>query len=103
MSIITCDECGGRVSDKAASCPHCGGPIALRDEISQPETTIQSTSKGLKAHNGLALILVCIGFLVMFVPIAAGEEEPPAIGSVLFVAGLVWYIVTRFRIWWNHS
>lgn len=26
--LIQCSECGGSVSDKAASCPHCGCPIA---------------------------------------------------------------------------
>lgn len=28
MALITCPECSGQVSDKAASCPHCGYPIA---------------------------------------------------------------------------
>ena len=27
MALITCPECGGKVSDKAASCPHCGYPM----------------------------------------------------------------------------
>ena len=26
MALITCPECGGNLSDKAASCPHCGCP-----------------------------------------------------------------------------
>lgn len=28
MALITCPECGKEVSDKAASCPNCGNPIA---------------------------------------------------------------------------
>jgi len=28
MSIIKCDECGKDVSDKSASCVHCGAPIS---------------------------------------------------------------------------
>ncbi len=28
MALITCSECGKQVSDKAATCPHCGNPIA---------------------------------------------------------------------------
>lgn len=27
MSLIKCPECGGTVSDTAATCPHCGAPI----------------------------------------------------------------------------
>ena len=28
MALIKCGECGKEVSDKAASCPGCGAPIA---------------------------------------------------------------------------
>lgn len=28
MPLTTCSECGGKVSDKAAVCPHCGCPVA---------------------------------------------------------------------------
>jgi len=27
MALIKCSECSGSVSDKAASCPHCGAPV----------------------------------------------------------------------------
>ena len=26
MALINCTECGKEISDKAASCPHCGAP-----------------------------------------------------------------------------
>lgn len=32
MALVTCNECGGKVSDKAESCPHCGCPIAVAAE-----------------------------------------------------------------------
>ena len=28
MALFRCSECGGTVSDRAASCPHCGAPTA---------------------------------------------------------------------------
>jgi hypothetical protein len=28
MALIKCPECGKEISDKAASCPHCGIPNA---------------------------------------------------------------------------
>ena len=27
MALVECKECGGKVSDKAAACPHCGSPV----------------------------------------------------------------------------
>lgn len=27
MAIISCKECGGQVSDTAATCPHCGAAV----------------------------------------------------------------------------
>ena len=27
MALINCKECGKQISDKAASCPHCGAPV----------------------------------------------------------------------------
>ena len=29
MGLIKCKECGGEVSAKAASCPHCGAPVKV--------------------------------------------------------------------------
>lgn len=28
MTLTTCRECGGTLSDAAAACPHCGAPVA---------------------------------------------------------------------------
>ena len=40
MALIKCTECGGMVSDKASSCPHCGCPLRLAPiEQSNQETT----------------------------------------------------------------
>jgi ribosomal protein L37E len=30
MALVDCPECGGRVSDKAIMCPHCGLPMSGR-------------------------------------------------------------------------
>lgn len=27
MALKSCAECGKQISDKAASCPHCGAPV----------------------------------------------------------------------------
>lgn len=41
MALITCPECGKQISDKAASCPGCGYPLADEDlDIVQENTNI---------------------------------------------------------------
>lgn len=35
MTIIKCDECGKEISDKSASCVHCGAPLSLKAISSQ--------------------------------------------------------------------
>lgn len=59
MAIITCPECSGKVSDKAAACPHCGAPLTpnLPPPIpgitpSQPQ---QSTNSGTPAAPQVGL------------------------------------------------
>lgn len=33
MALTTCKECGGKMSDRATECPHCGCPREFQDEI----------------------------------------------------------------------
>jgi hypothetical protein len=37
-NVITCPDCGGKVSKRASSCPHCGGPCGAieDDDFSSP-------------------------------------------------------------------
>jgi hypothetical protein len=36
MALISCSECRGQVSDKAAACPHCGAPVTFVAVEPQP-------------------------------------------------------------------
>lgn len=36
MSIMACTECGGKVSTKAAACPHCGAPVVATPPVVVP-------------------------------------------------------------------
>lgn len=101
MALIACTDCAREVSDKAPACPQCGAPIADRGvtrAIGTPLTTTQSTSKALKMQSLLATLTLITGFCVMF-----ATPEANAIGGLLVLAGLIWLIVTRVRIWWHHS
>lgn len=35
MALIVCNECGGMVSDKATTCPHCGFPLQEQAHLYQ--------------------------------------------------------------------
>lgn len=57
MALITCPECNGQVSDKAAACPHCGYPIAANNLQEQyafcvksqpiPTSTVQAWERNI--------------------------------------------------------
>ncbi len=106
MAIIACPECGSSVSDKAPTCPQCGCPIAQTREqtaIGTPVTTTQNTSKALKSQSIAALVLTVGGCSVAMTGTPGSGESAATLGAAAMVIGLVWYVVTRIRIWWHHG
>jgi hypothetical protein len=65
MSLITCPECKGKVASTAASCPHCGAPVAGRRAAQ-----IQGT-------DALILLGSCVAglFLGVFLSGFASEDQ----------------------------
>lgn len=57
MALMCCPECQGKVSDRAASCPHCGFPIAPppRAKVGRPKKK-PSRSQRLRLPNGFGSI-----------------------------------------------
>ena len=107
MSLIDCPECANAVSDKAPTCPKCGAPIATAQDLKTAGaqlTTVQETSKRLKLHVIGAAVAFWGGLAGAYV---ASQGPNPQGWAVLFslaaFGGLVWYIVTRLRIWWHHK
>lgn len=39
MALIACAECKKEISDKAATCPHCGAPISASRQHTAPVAT----------------------------------------------------------------
>lgn len=82
MALTTCKECGGKMSDHATECPHCGCPREFQEEIhptdnysalSQEPLSEQTQLNPKKPHKGLwisiAAILVvalCAGAFLLF-------------------------------------
>lgn len=105
MALIKCGECNHDVSDKAAACPKCGAPILGASESVAAGSniqTIQVTSKKFKMQQILAVLLVIFGFLIN-AGIPNSKDDPSVLAPTFIAVGLVWYIVTRFRIWWHHK
>ena len=95
MALISCPDCGTQVSDRAPTCPKCGAPIAGSSEAAKAGallTTVQQTSKRLKAHILVSGGCVAVGLLWAIIAIAAGSQpgaSPPSdvslvISSCLF-------------------
>jgi uncharacterized membrane protein YvbJ len=106
MALIKCPECGNQVSNTAATCPHCGAPVAAAaveaKHAGAPLTTVQETSKKLKLQIIIASVIFWLGFIWAIMKFQA--DEPPGTAPVVLVLiGMVWYLVTRFRVWWHHK
>ena len=77
MALINCSECEGKVSDKAAACPHCGNPIrtpqpdqphaappqAAPPRVKTPDDNYLTRNRGcgdLVLYGGLLFILLVL-------------------------------------------
>ena len=107
MALIACPECKHQVSDTATSCPNCGTSIADAESskaTGTPLLTIQETSKKLKMQIIISSIMFWVGLFMAFsYAQAIGEDSSPTIPAFMMLIGLIWYLITRFRIWWHHK
>ncbi|MDF2608941.1 MAG: hypothetical protein K0R92_415 [Lachnospiraceae bacterium] len=93
MALITCQECGKEISDKADKCPNCGSPIPYKSET--PIKAEVSTHKGFWSAGRLSIgiISIILFVLVSFQSCAAGlsnalEENKSTSGSSGFAFSL---------------
>lgn len=49
--LITCEECGHQVSDKADSCPQCGYPVFTVEKFNKPKTDVPTTPTMSQQEN----------------------------------------------------
>ena len=108
VALINCEECGASVSDKAHHCIKCGAPVAIAKEsiaAGAELSTVQETSKKLKLNTLFASILFWGGIISVFntaSPLEVGSD-PPILATLSIMVGAIWYIVTKFRVWWHHK
>lgn len=74
MALTTCKECGGKMSDRATECPHCGCPREFQDEIHPIDNSSTQSQKPLseqiqpnpkKTHKGLWISIAAILFVAL--------------------------------------
>ena len=66
--LVKCKECGGQVSDKAATCPHCGAPVACGvGTICMPspkyEPHYYANDRATKSKIAFVILALFLGFL----------------------------------------
>jgi len=130
MTLIKCTDCGSDVSTAATACPRCGAPVVERaaGTPATPATTNggatstrsvigeQTSKRRAKLHVilsslafGFGVLALGVGLLTQFRPAASGLPVPgwvtflEVVGFVMTVAGGVWFIVTKVRIYWRHE
>ena len=76
MALIACPECEGRVSDRAAACPHCGYPVraSAAQTGSGVEETLREVSPSLYGRNPFVHIVVGLLCLVVVGLVMYGIE-----------------------------
>lgn len=107
MALIDCPECGKQISDKAASCIHCGNPLTQPAPIAQAQidpdsvVTTQATSKPWKVIQaiGVVMMMVGIGSCVS----GTGQGGFGTGGFALFTLGGVVTLTGKVGAWWSHG
>lgn len=64
MALIRCNECGGKISDSAKVCPHCGKEVDL-EECIMDEAIKKSGREKKKIIVIVGAIILCIVVLCL--------------------------------------
>jgi len=71
-----------------------------------PHTTIEKTSKPLKAQKALATIIMIIGAVVTGANVVSASSVDGTcspVGLCILVVGLIWRATATVLIWWHHG
>lgn len=90
MALITCPECNHQVSDRAASCPHCGYPFAVEESNvmitpinteSNPECRVEVAPSSPNKKRIILISVICavilaiIGSVIALIVIKDKQDE----------------------------
>lgn len=108
MALITCVECGKRVSSKHRVCPHCDEPLG---ELTPEEIALRHRRRHrrliyrarMTTYAGMTLVI--LGFIIWYMTGVRGLALPPSsaamlpvgIGFVVYVAAWAWLLWLRWK------
>ncbi len=100
MAIITCYNCGKRISDKAELCPHCGVTRSKDPEVLQRAAQLKALEQNQKLNNYsmVALLLFLLGAFLFSV--WSDESTLGLAAKAMMALGFVAYIGVRARMMW---
>lgn len=77
MALITCKNCGKRLSDKATACPHCGMPQMPAPAAPQKSGKTKKIILGICTATviGLTALAIAISFLTSPAPDKLNEDS----------------------------
>lgn len=114
MELIKCSDCGADISSKATSCPECGYLTIVRQVSEVSEFSKQEMSKSMQTIFDIAQLVSSIFIfifgisIVVFVATNEGYNHQNGkvlmgVGGLIMFFSLLWFIVTRVRMWTNRS
>lgn len=89
MALLACAKCGGKVSDRATTCPHCGCPAALGGPNALPlppdsglaGQAEQNLGRLMRSPKGLYVAAACVLAVILvvaFIGPSHTQHTPPA-------------------------
>lgn len=111
MEMMICPACNKKTPPDIGQCVRCGADLrstqqapALREPGAPYQAvTIEATSKKVKGNYLKAVGLCCLGVVLLIAGFSEKDATLGTVGSLTFLAGIIWYFVTRFKAWWHHG
>ena len=104
MAITRCPVCSKKISTRAARCPHCHEDVSGDDpELASRQRSRQRkklTAMKMQLAVAMTLLVICIGLILL--ETAQGKILPSPWYIGIGLAAVVWYVVTRLRIFLSH-